>query len=43
VASQLDSLDTQVQILWVFAVWVCCSATVAMLAIRHTDKSVSKI
>lgn len=43
VASQLDSLDTQAQILWVFAVWVFCSATVAMLAIRHTDKSVSKI
>ena len=43
IASKLDSLDTQAQIRWIVALWFLLSATVAMLAIRHTDRSVSKI
>jgi hypothetical protein len=39
----LDSLATQSTIRWVLAAWIVCSATVAMLAIRHTDRSLSKI
>lgn len=43
IESALDRLNTQRQILWVVAAWFAGSATVAMLAIRHTDRSVSKI
>lgn len=43
VASTLDALDTQAQILWAVTVWMVGSATIATLAIRHTDRAVSSI
>ena len=43
VASKLDALDTQAQILWIVVVWMVFSATIATLAIRHTNRAVSSI
>jgi len=43
VRAKLDSLDTQTQIMFAVTLWVVASAVIATLAIRHTDRAVSKI